>query len=99
MNGQQRSNSSASRSIDEPIPTQLATLGDRRANGFGIEVEGRGIDITEEGARAEPRDNPCSREEREWRRDDLVAGPDIERHEREQQCVRARRQAEPVLRL
>ena len=39
------------------------------------------------------------REERERRRDDLVAGADVERHQREQQRIGARRQAEAVLRL
>ena len=99
MHGHQRSDDSARRSIDEPVAAQLATLGDRRANGGGIEIERRGIDVAEERPRAEPRDDAGRREERERRRDDLVAGTDVERHQREQQRVGARRQAEAVLRL
>ena len=80
-------------------PRSSQLLRDRCANGGRIEVERRGIDVAEERPRTEPRDDACGREERERRRDDLVAGADVERHQREQQRIGARRQAEAVLRL
>ena len=99
MHRQQRFDHSARRAIDEPVAAQLAALRDRRADGGRIEVERRGIDVAEERPRTEARDDTGRREERERRRDDLVAGADVERHQRQQQRIGARRQAEAVLRL
>ena len=45
------------------------------------------------------RDHARGREERERRRDHLVAGPDIERHQSDQQRIGARRHADRVARL
>ncbi len=63
----------------------------------GIDVEREGIDVDQHGTRSDARDAACRREKRVGRRDDFVARADAERHEREQQRVGARRDADGVL--
>ena len=61
-----------------------------------VDVERDRIDVDEPRRRADARDAAGGREERERRRDDLVAGTDAERHQRDEQRVGARRQADGV---
>ena len=51
-----------------------------RADGRGIEIERRRIDVDEHRCGANPRDAAGGREERIRAGDDLVAGPDAQRH-------------------
>ena len=77
-------------------------LGARRDRGDGrgrVEVEGVGVDVDEHRRRAQPGHRAGGREERIGRRDDLVARADVERHQRRQQRVGARRHADRVRRL
>ena len=81
--------------IDEPIAARSHCARASRRLRRG-QVEGRGIDVAEQRPRAEPRDDARRREEGKRRRDDLVAWSDVERHQRDQQRVRARRNADTV---
>src|SRR6185503_19877793 len=99
VHGHQYADHAARRAIHEAIASHVATFGDRRAHRGGIEVECRSVDVAEERTGAEARDDTGRREEGERSRNDLVSWTDVERHQREQQRVCARRQAETVLRL
>ena len=64
-----------------------------------IDVEGvPGSMSTKTGCAPTPHDRPRRGEERVRRRDDLVAGPDPERHQRDEQGVGAGGHADGVLR-
>ena len=63
-----------------------------------VDVEGVGIDIDEDRARAEVAHHFGGRGEGERRGDDLVAGPDAEREQREMQRAGAMRDRERVAR-
>ena len=54
-----------------------------------IDEVGRGVDVREDRHGAQARDGAGRREERVAREDHLVAGADVERHEREQERVAA----------
>ena len=68
----------------------------RRRQLGGVDVERNGVDIREDGLRAEPGDRPGRGEERVGGGDDLVARLDVQRHERDEQGVRAGRHADRV---
>ena len=76
---------------------QLRLRGDRPLDLRDVEVERRRVDVDEDGHGAEARDAACRREEAERRGDDLVAGPEIERHQRDEERVGAARDADRVL--
>src|SRR5262249_20003026 len=71
----------------------------RRARRPRIERTARGLDVGEHGSGAEPRDGACGGEEGEGGAEHLVAGPDAERLQGEQQRVGARAARDRVLRL
>ena len=62
-----------------------------------IEVQRGRVDVGEDRRRAAARDRLGGREERERRADDLVAGADLERVEREHERVRAVGDADRLL--
>src|SRR2546423_9653798 len=66
---------------------------------FGRDVVGARLDVNEARARADARDCAGGGEEGEGRCDDLVALAYVERHEREQDGVRAGGAADGVLRV
>ena len=57
-----------------------------------IDVEGDRIDVDQHGPGTKPRDGAGGGEKRVRRRDHLIAGLDVEHHQREQHGVGARRQ-------
>ena len=61
----------------------------RGAHGLGGDAVRVGIDVAEHGRRAGRRDRLGGRVERERRHDDLVAGPDAHRPQRDRQRVGA----------
>ena len=61
-----------------------------------VEVECHGVDVGEDGCRADAGDRLGGRVERERRADDLVAAPDSERFEREHERVGSVRDADRV---
>ena len=63
-----------------------------------VEVEGAGIDIDEHRPRSEIAEHLGRGRERERRGDDLVAGPDAEREQRQMQRARAMRNRQRVAR-
>jgi hypothetical protein len=69
---------------------------DRRAERVGPDVVRVEIDVDEHRPRADPRDGAGAREERVRGGDDLVAGADATRHQREQQRVGAGRHGDRV---
>ena len=75
--------------------------GDLRFEESRVQVERYGVDVDKHGRRAQPCDTPGAREERERRRNHLIAGTDVKRHQRDKQCVAARRNADavPTLRI
>ncbi len=68
---------------------RLRPLGDARRDVVRVEVERDGIDVGEDGRRADTRDRLGGRVEGEGRADHLVAAPDAHRLEREDERVRA----------
>ena len=71
----------------------------RRERGLhvtGVEITGVGIDVHEDGLRPQPDDAADRGVERVGRGDDLVAGPQFDRHQRGQERVAARRDADRV---
>ena len=62
----------------------------------GVDVEGAGLDIDEHRPGADAHDAAGRGEERIRRRDHFVAGADVERHQRGEHRVGARRQADGV---
>ena len=76
---------------------RLRSRGDRGGSLSRVDIERRRIDIDEHGACAEPLDRTGRGEERVGRRDDLVASFDVERHQREQECIGAGRHGNRVL--
>ena len=76
---------------------RLRPVGDLRGRVLDVEVERRGVDLREDGSRAAPDDRLGRRVERERRADDLVAGADADRVEREDERVGAVRDADRAL--
>ena len=77
-------------------------LGGRRdppLDGRRIDVERGRVDVGEDGPGAQPGDGAGRGEEGEAGQDHLVARPDVEGHQRQQQGVAARGAAHGVLRL
>jgi len=74
----------------------VGTALERLLDACWIDVEGAGIDIDEHRTRAEVAENFGGRGEREWRRDNFVAGADAERPQRKMQRPSAMRQCERV---
>ena len=72
---------------------RLGARRDRRFEQRRIHVVRARIDVDEDRPGADQRDHLGGREERERHRDDFVARPDIERHQRDQQRVGAARDA------
>ena len=71
---------------------------ERLLDARGVDVEGAGIDVDEHRARAEVAENLGGRGEGERRGDNLVAGADAERPQREMQRAGAMRERERVFR-
>ncbi len=78
---------------------RLGARRDRRDRGGRIDVERVGLDVDEHRLRADPGDAAGGREERIGARDHLVAGPDVQRHQRREHRVGAGRQADGVRRV
>ena len=76
---------------------RLRPVGDLRGRVLDVEVERRGVDVGEDGGRAAPDDRLGRRVEREGRADDLVAGADAHRVERDDERVGAVRDADRAL--
>jgi hypothetical protein len=64
----------------------------------GVHVVVARVDVDEDGRGAQPRDAAGGGEEAVGRGDHAVAGPDIQRHQREQQRIRAGGHADGVRR-
>ena len=75
---------------------RLGPRRDGRDRRVDVDVERVGIDVDQHRRRADAHDAAGGGEERIGRRDDLVAGADVERHQRREQRVGARRQADRV---
>ena len=75
---------------------RLRARRDGRFDELRVDVERRVVDVHQHRPRAEARDGAGRREERIGGRDDLVAGLDVEGHQREQQRVGAGRHRDRV---
>ena len=99
MHRHQRPHSAAGAAVDE-LPSALqAVLGQELRDCVGREVESRRIDVEEQRPRAGAYDRARGGEEAEGAGDDLVTGADLECHQRQQQRIRARGNADPVAAL
>ena len=78
---------------------RLGLAGDRPLHRLGVEVIGLRVAVDQHRPGAEPGHAARRREEREGRRDHLVAGADAGGHHRHQQRVGARRHAQGVAHL
>ena len=77
---------------------RLRLVRERRLDQRRIDIERARIDVDEYGRRAGERDHPGRRNERERRRHHLVAGTDTERHQRDEQRIRAARHCDAMAR-
>ena len=93
-----RAHASAAHAVVELVRAALAVLFEELLDEVHAQVERRRVDVEEHRAGADARDRAAGREERVGRRDDLVARPEVVGHERDQERVRAGRQADAVLR-
>jgi hypothetical protein len=71
-------------------------LGDEAFDGRGVDVERRRVDVAEHRPGAGAGDGARGREEGVGRREHLVARPDAEHHQRDQQRIGARRDADAM---
>ena len=85
--------------IDEVAAAPLAVLSDEGRDGRRGEIEAHRVHIAEDRPRAGASDRSRRGEEGERAGDDLVARPDLERHQGQQQRIGAGRDADPVLAL
>ena len=65
------------------------SAGDGGVQSLGIQVVGLRIDVHEDRLGLQPRDAARSGNKGEWRGDDLVTGINLQRHQREQECIRS----------
>ena len=99
MHRHQGPHTAAGAAVDE-LPSSLqAVLGQELRDGGWREVESCRIDVEEQRPRAGTYDRARRGEEAEGAGDDLVTGADLERHQRQQQRIRAGGNADPVAAL
>ncbi len=99
MHGHERFDTAARVAVDERVSAPLAVLLDEGLHGGWGEIEADRIDVAEGRTRPGARDGPRGREERKRRGDHFIARPNLQRHERQQQRIRAGRDADAVATL
>ena len=89
----------AGAAIHQLSAATLAVLVDEGLDGLGREVEGHRIDVAEQRPRAGAGDGAGGGKEGEGAGDDLIARPDLQGHQGQQQRIGARGDADAVLAL
>ncbi len=75
--------------VDQRPVAHLTALGKKSLNRSGIQIEGLRIDVAKGWPRTRAGNGAGGGKKRVGTGDDLVPGPDLERHQRQQQCVGA----------
>ena len=95
----QRAHARVAGAVHQIRPAPLALLLEERAQRLRRDIERLRIDVAEDRPRARAGDGAGGGEEREGTGDHRIARTDVERHEREQQCIGARGDADAVTAL
>src|SRR6185295_11312927 len=99
MHRHERAHATTGVSIDESSLALLTLPGEELFYSHRRNIECAGVDVDIDGPRAHACNGPASRKKSVRARDHFIAWPDIERHERDQQCIGARREANRELSL